>query len=392
MKKELVLGALYGDEGKGAVVQYLVQESLAMNLKPRTMYWSNGNQNGHTVIHNNVKHVCQTYGSGILLGAPTYRMRNTYLDPISAANEIFTLKNKGIDISNKLHLNESICLITPYDQKKHILSEVTINNGTTGLGVYSTVARVRDCYYDNPFKAMTVATFLHQPDNILQYLNGIRQWYGFEKDNNTEYMFLNATKYLLEHSDIFLLDKPDDFDVTIMEGTQGMGLCPFVTYPHCTATFVGFYGFCQKITNLDINLNLVIRTYATRHGNGPVSNVESSYDFSNIDETNQKNQFQGEFRRRVLSFDELFTIANSNKLCSQAYTSTIKNISLFITHMDVPLNNGYFEYIVYDQLHKIENPTPEIIIDIYKRHYGCYIGVKDYYYSMTPDSKFIKIN
>lgn len=389
MNTQLVLGALYGDEGKGTVVQYLVQQALNEGLDPITKYWSNGNQNGHTIVHNGIKHVCQTYGSGILLGVPTLRLFKTYLEPISAANEIIDLKNKGVNVTNKLYLSKYIHLITPYDRIKHNCTEEHLLNGTTGLGVYTTFRRVLNSI-TRDLNTMTIETFIEDPEKILFYLTGIRNYYGLEKDINAEYEFLYATKYLLEHisTDIFI----PECNLEIYEGTQGIGLSPCVNNHHCTAVDVGYRSFYNNTICNKHDLNLVIRTYATRHGNGPISNIESSYNFSNIDETNQENKFQGKFKRRVLDFDELLNVANDSDITLPQYTQYRLKSSLFITHMDVPLNNGYFEYVVNQQLYKIENPTPESIIEIYKNYYGDSIGIEDYYYSVTPDSKFIKVN
>lgn len=389
MNSQLVLGALYGDEGKGTVVQYLAQQALDEELDPIINYWSNGNQNGHTIVHEGIKHVCQTYGSGILLGVPTRRLYRTYLEPISAANEIVALKNKGVNITNMLYLAKHVHLITPYDRIYLIRNNDYSTHRTTGLGVYTTICRVRNSPLINDLSTMTIETFIEEPEKILFYLTKIRNYYDLEKDTNAEYDFLYATKYLLEH--VLTNDFVSDCPLQIFEGTQGMGLSPVINSDYCTATGVGYYSFCNEMCRKH-DLNIVVRTYATRHGSGPVSNIESSYDFSNIDETNQENKFQGEFKTRVLDFDELMDIARINLLLSNAYLSYRSKTSLFITHMDVPLNNGYFEYVVNKQFHKIENPTPESIIEIYKTYYGNFIGISDYYYSVTPDSKFIKVN
>ncbi len=111
-----------------------------------------------------------------------------------------------------------------------------------------------------------------------------------------------------------------------------MGLCTCMDNPHTTAVGVGPRAFYNRRLSY-CDLNLVIRTYATRHGCGPVCSLESSYDFSNIDETNQTNKFQGLFKKRVLNFDELRRIAYYNYMNDEDMLFLTK--SLFITHVDV---------------------------------------------------------
>ena len=56
MEKKIVLGSLFGDEGKGTVVQWLCKEAIADNKKCVVVRFCGGPQAGHTVTHNGITH------------------------------------------------------------------------------------------------------------------------------------------------------------------------------------------------------------------------------------------------------------------------------------------------------------------------------------------------
>ena len=64
-KNQIVLGSLFGDEGKGATVQFLCQEKIEEGCIPLVVRFSGGPQAGHRVIHNGIEHVCSLVGSGV---------------------------------------------------------------------------------------------------------------------------------------------------------------------------------------------------------------------------------------------------------------------------------------------------------------------------------------
>ena len=80
---KIVLGSLFGDEGKGATVQFLCKEEINKGIIPLVIRFSGGPQAGHRVLHNGISHVCSLTGSGVLLNCPTYLHENVMIDPIS---------------------------------------------------------------------------------------------------------------------------------------------------------------------------------------------------------------------------------------------------------------------------------------------------------------------
>ena len=68
---KIVLGSLFGDEGKGATVQFLCKKEIDKGIIPLVIRFSGGPQAGHRVLHNGISHVCSLTGSGVLLNCPT---------------------------------------------------------------------------------------------------------------------------------------------------------------------------------------------------------------------------------------------------------------------------------------------------------------------------------
>ena len=72
-------------EGKGKTVQYLCKEAINQGKKPLVVRYCSGPQASHTVVHDNITHVCSSFGSGVLLGVPTLidGIQVTLIDPIA---------------------------------------------------------------------------------------------------------------------------------------------------------------------------------------------------------------------------------------------------------------------------------------------------------------------
>ena len=83
----IVLGSLFGDEGKGNSVQWLCKRALEEGKNPLVIRFSGGAQAGHRVINGTNEHICSLIGAGVLLGIPTYLNENVYIDPVSLKRE-----------------------------------------------------------------------------------------------------------------------------------------------------------------------------------------------------------------------------------------------------------------------------------------------------------------
>lgn len=126
---KVVIGAGYGDEGKGLMVDYLCQHSKDSLV----VRFNGGPQAAHTVVRNNQRHVFGVLGSGTLLGIPTYFTKDVLIDPYLLCADIIKYGFPSVFINNDCRL------ITPADIMYNWFSA---DKGTTcGMGIFTTIRR-----------------------------------------------------------------------------------------------------------------------------------------------------------------------------------------------------------------------------------------------------------
>ena len=136
MKARIVLGCGYGDEGKGITTDFLCSHAS----DPIVIRFSGGQQAGHTVIRDGVKHIHSNFGSGTLQNVPTYFTEHTTFYPATILRERARLKAIGID-NPFIAFHPLAKLTTPYDVFANRSCDETMSHGTCGLGVGKTMKR-----------------------------------------------------------------------------------------------------------------------------------------------------------------------------------------------------------------------------------------------------------
>ena len=355
MKKKIVLGSLFGDEGKGTVVQWLCKEAIADNKSCIVVRYCGGPQAGHTVTHNGITHEFSSFGSGTLLGVPTYIAENVLVDPICLCKEWDVLLDKGIEPEFRI---SSFCrIITPYDVIHARGDEKTLQDGTTGHGVYAAVIRNEDfpTYFSD-----------RNPEDMLR---NSREYYSLEKDEELEELFISCYNRIKD----FYYTKMCSSDVLIYEGTQGLLLdAERGFYPNVTATKVGLNALDEE-TLKDAEVYFVTRTYLTRHGNGfkPVS-----HPFIKENESNHTNEFQGEFKTGLFEFPILN--AAFQRHCLDNYVRKYNlNINLVVTHLDIPKITYW--YIDKCQSYRSTEVDVNSIMKVFENNIN--FNIKNFYYS-----------
>ena len=134
MANTIVVGAQWGDEGKGKIVDYLTEH---VDVVARAQ---GGNNAGHTVIHDDVKYVLHLVPSGILWDDKLNVIGNgVVLDPIGLVAEINKLRGQGVKITHEnLLISDCAHLAMPYHQGLDKAREVMRGLkkiGTTGRGI-----------------------------------------------------------------------------------------------------------------------------------------------------------------------------------------------------------------------------------------------------------------
>jgi len=293
-----VIGAGFGDEGKGMVVDYLCQKLK----RPLVVRYCGGQQAGHqVVVDEKTSHVFSSFGSGTLRGIPTYWFPECTIDPVALLVELDMLMKMGIE--PELYIDRRCPVTTPYDIGAGRIAESQNAHGSCGLGINATYRREEN-FYHLKFEDLFYQSVLHEK------LKLIAKHYKCEYD--TEYVknFLNASFIITNNP--FVKMAPDnltkdrkgkEFKSLIYEGSQGLLLDQHNGFfPHVTPSNTGSRNFVQYTPFPWI----VTRAYHTRHGNGPHPTEHIPHNIKpNPFEQNFDDSPQGKFRVGLLDYDWL---------------------------------------------------------------------------------------
>jgi adenylosuccinate synthase len=271
----VVVGAQWGDEGKGKLVDVLAERA------DMVVRYQGGANAGHTVVTGATQFILQQIPSGILHPQVICIVGNgVVLDPDQLFTELDQLAEKGIDPTGRLVVSDRAHLVLAYHKLLDQASEKSQNIGTTGRGIGPTyedkygrrgirVADLRDLAALRPVLAERVARA-----NQLLGLMG-----------STARAALDTQMALLERWTPRLLPLTADAGLVVhravksgkrvlLEGAQGSlldvdhGTYPFVTSSNTTA---GGAAVGAGIGPTAIHGVLgVVKAYTTRVGNGPL--------------------------------------------------------------------------------------------------------------------------
>src|SRR4051812_47715227 len=133
MKSIVVVGAQWGDEGKGKVVDYMAP---SFEYVARC---AGGHNAGHTVIYDGHKFVLQLIPCGMLRpGVHAVIGTGVVVDPAALVSELDSLARTGIDVNGRLHLSNRAHLIFPYHRQMEKAAEAALGEakiGTTSRGI-----------------------------------------------------------------------------------------------------------------------------------------------------------------------------------------------------------------------------------------------------------------
>lgn len=315
---KVVIGANYGDEGKGLASNYFSDD------KSITVLTNGGAQRGHTVaLPDGRRHIFRHFGSGTMIGSATFFSADFILNPITFIQEYSTLV--GIFDCNPICFRDSACRwSTPYDMIiNSIRSRGKNAQATCGAGIWETVQRSLTSEYSMPFGNFISLPYLKK----VEFLSNIRDNY-YEKENKNlsedlkEIYFSNGlmTHFIedcLRFADLVTAREMtflNGYDKVIFENGQGLLLDGQIkgqedfTTPSRT-------GLCRlsdminrTFNNADVEVCYVSRTYLTRHGRGAMESEIADFKEKNnlVDFTNIPNVFQGSLRYGEINFNKLY--------------------------------------------------------------------------------------
>ncbi|OGW52663.1 MAG: adenylosuccinate synthase [Nitrospirae bacterium RBG_13_43_8] len=277
MSNVVIVGAQWGDEGKGKIVDYLSERADVIAR------YQGGNNAGHTVVVNNEKFILHLIPSGILHKGKICIIGNgVVVDPASLIEEIKELKERGVKVDKNLLLSKNAHIIMPYHRAIDRESERCRgkkNIGTTGRGIGPAYAdkmarrgiKVTDLLYPKTLKEKLSANL---PDvNFL-----LEQRYkvsGFKlEDIYREYTgYARKLSAYVADTDIVVNNMISQNKKVLFEGAQGTLLdVDHGTYPYVTSSSPIAGGVCTGIgvgpTKISKVLG-VVKAYTTRVGSGP---------------------------------------------------------------------------------------------------------------------------
>ena len=302
----VLLGAQWGDEGKGKITDYLAERA------DYVVRYQGGNNAGHTVVVNGEEFKLRLIPSGIISGHAECVIANgVVVDLKVLIKEMEYLKAKGVDVS-RLKISDRCHLIMPY----HITQDECEEAAKGDQKIGTTKNGIGPCYMDKCARIGIRMGDITDPDYFMTRLenavkiknNMLGKLYGVEpfdaKAIADEYLALAArikdqicdTSYLLDEA--LKAGKKVCF-----EGAQGTlldidhGTYPFVTSsnPNSGAACVGAGIGPQNIDNV---LG-IIKSYTTRVGAGPFP-------------TEQENEIGHELQKRGFEFG---TVTGRTRLC-----------------------------------------------------------------------------
>ena len=321
MKTFAIIGAGFGDEGKGLMTDYLASKYAGNALVVR---FNGGAQAGHTVQTTfNQRHVFKHFGSGSFVASSTYLSEFFICNPILFHQESDQLRN--LNLSPEVFVDREAIVSTPYDMMiNQIIEEFRSLNkhGSCGVGINETVERnLHPRFSLKVHELLNRATLLNKLDDIQQ--NWVTQrlgnlginevsdiWQHRLSASGIKYHFLREIDYFLEHCVITNNQIIKKFPAIIFEGAQGLLLDEQKGFfPHVTRSSTGLkniLSIARAVGITTIEVFYMTRAYQTRHGSGPLPHELNHKPYPNIvDETNVPNQFQDALRFSWLNLDLL---------------------------------------------------------------------------------------
>ncbi|GAB4234743.1 MAG: adenylosuccinate synthase [Deltaproteobacteria bacterium] len=278
MKSVIVLGAQWGDEGKGKIVD-IYSEFADTIVRP-----TGGNNAGHTLVVKGEKFVFHLIPSGILHpGKKCVIANGTVIDPKVVLSEIDRLKERGhLKDDSQLKIGLLANIILPYHVRLDKAREEKLGDrkiGTTARGI-------GPCYEDKIARIGIRACDLVRPETFAEKLRAnlelknflLKNYFGGEEvpfqATLDEYLaFGERLKPYLIDTSLFLHQEFQRGAKVLFEGAQGTlldidhGTYPFVTSSNTTAG-----GACTGSGVGPTKVGAVIgvsKAYATRVGGGP---------------------------------------------------------------------------------------------------------------------------
>lgn len=277
MSNTIIVGAQWGDEGKGKIVDYLTEKTDVV------VRAAGGNNAGHTVINNDTKYILHLIPSGILWEGKVCVIGNgVVMDPLGLIEEMNKLRGQGVTITpDNLLISETAHLVMPYHRGLDQAREAKRGDkkiGTTGRGI-------GPAYADKVERGGLRTILLKQPDifaselreRIILHNETLRAAGVAEVPvEETVARMLEAASILAPHitnTAVYCHEAIRAGKNLLFEGAQGTYLdIDHGTYPFVTSSNTTSGGACTGSgvpPRMIDKVVAVAKAYTTRVGSGP---------------------------------------------------------------------------------------------------------------------------
>jgi len=334
MSNIIVLGAQWGDEGKGKVVD-LFSERFQIVTR-----YQGGHNAGHTVFIGERKFILKLVPSGILRpGVAAVIGNGVVIDPAALLDEITTLEAAGIDVASQLRISNRAHVIFPFHRMVERVSEgrpdrVAIGTTSRGIG---------PCYEDKIARRGIRMADLVDPDSLAPLYRSLSadkrttaQAFGVAEDFDYDAVLARYQEYaarirpMVCDTSKLLNDAISAGKNILFEGAQGTMLdIDHGTYPFVTSSSAAAGGACVGAGVAPTRINGILgvsKAYITRVGGGPFP-------------TEQQGD-AGEYLRKI--GNEYGAVTSRPRRCGWfdvpllRYTATVNGFdSIVITKLDV---------------------------------------------------------
>lgn len=276
-KSVVVIGAQWGDEGKGKVVDLLTEQCSVVAR------FQGGHNAGHTLVIDGKKTVLRLIPSGILhKGVQCLIGNGVVLSPTAFLQEVGELTKTGVDVAGRLFISDACALIMPYHvalDRARELAKGKSAIGTTGRGIgpaYEDKVARRGIRFSDLFDEQC---FRLKLEETLSYHNFVLEHY--HKVETIDYLSLcdemlalaaQLRPYRADVADLLAQSRQQNKNI-LFEGAQGTFLdIDHGTYPFVTSSNTVAGNACAGTGTGPRDLDYILgitKAYSTRVGSGP---------------------------------------------------------------------------------------------------------------------------
>lgn len=309
MRAIIIVGLGFGDEGKGATIDFLARQLNA----DWVVRYCGGAQAGHNVqLPGGKRHTFSQFGAGTLAGARTWLGPRMIISPATMVPEAEHLQSLGVnDPWSQLAVSPQCLVATTYHMALNRLREQARGNnrhGSCGLGI----GEARSYWLRYGVDAITAAD-LHDRaallpklallrDRLLQEMQTLSwlepEWAALLHDTLPHE---EATSLRRVAERLAMRAELPKNEVVLFEGAQGVlldewkGFHPYTTWSTVTPQHA-WELLAEADVGADVQVMGVVRSYSTRHGAGPFPTACRRMTRQMRDPGNPRNPWQGGLR------------------------------------------------------------------------------------------------